>query len=286
MLARCLTLEFNKGGVTREGELAERETRPRNEQRGASDDKFGVRAPSVTLPKGDGTISWIGEKFAANPMTGTGSTTLPVFTSPGRSEFGPQLSLSHDSGAGNGPFGVGWNLSIPSITQRTDKGLPKYSDAEDDIFILSGAEDLVPVLVNHSGQWARQPFESPANKPGYVVQRYRPRIEGLFARIERWRDETTDVSHFRATPYERNRLIAKQFPQRYLKNIRSGNRMPARPARIWRSATTGSSKWCSTMEKRTTTTHQRRGTCALGIVPDAGRTHSLARRWLHSVMSG
>jgi hypothetical protein len=27
-------------------------------------------------------------------------------------------------------------------------------------------------------------------------------------------------------PYERNRLIAKQFPQRYLKNIRYGNRTP------------------------------------------------------------
>ena len=104
-------------------------------------------APSISLPKGGGAIRGIGEKFAANPVTGTGSMTVPIATSPGRSGFGPQLSLSYDSGAGNGPFGFGWSLSLPSITRKTDKGLPQYDDAEEsDVFILSGAEDLVPVL--------------------------------------------------------------------------------------------------------------------------------------------
>jgi len=105
--------------------------------------------PSISLPKGGGAIRGIGEKFAANPVTGTGSMTVPIAVSPGRSGFGPQLSLSYDSGSGNGPFGLGWNLSLPSITRKTDKGLPKYQDADNsDEFILSGAEDLVPVLVH------------------------------------------------------------------------------------------------------------------------------------------
>ena len=105
--------------------------------------------PAINLPKGGGAIRGIGEKFAANPVTGTGSLTIPIATSPGRSGFGPQLSLSYDSGAGNGPFGLGWNLSLPSITRKTDKGLPRYFDAdESDEFILSSAEDLVPVLVS------------------------------------------------------------------------------------------------------------------------------------------
>src|SRR6201984_3454675 len=98
--------------------------------------------PSITLPKGGGAIRGIGEKFAANPVTGTGSFTVPVFTSPGRSGFGPQLSLSYDSGASNSPFGFGWSLALPSVTRRTDKGLPQYRDDED-VFILSGAEDLM-----------------------------------------------------------------------------------------------------------------------------------------------
>ena len=106
-----------------------------------------ITAPSISLPKGGGAIRGMGEKFAANPVTGTGSMTVPIATSPGRSGFGPQLSLSYDSGSGNGPFGFGWSLSLPSITRKTDKGLPQYRDAEEsDVFILSGAEDLVPVL--------------------------------------------------------------------------------------------------------------------------------------------
>src|SRR5713101_8391830 len=93
--------------------------------------------PSISLPKGGGAIRGIGEKFSANPVTGTGSMSVPIATSPGRSDFGPQLSLSYDSGSGNGPFGFGWNLSVPSITRKTDKGLPQYQDAdESDVFVL------------------------------------------------------------------------------------------------------------------------------------------------------
>ncbi|CUU56570.1 RHS repeat-associated core domain-containing protein [Parafrankia irregularis] len=143
---------------------------------------FAVSTPSLTLPKGGGAIRGIGEKFAANPVTGTGSVSVPIATSPGRSGFGPQLSLSYDSGAGNGPFGFGWSLSLPSIARKTDKGLPQYLDAVDsDVFVLSGAEDLVPVLRADGTR-----FRDDTTAPGFVIDRYRPRIEGLFARIERW----------------------------------------------------------------------------------------------------
>src|SRR4030095_7990699 len=115
-----------------------------------SSDKKTSPVPTISLPKGGGAIRGIGEKFGANPVTGTGSMTVPIATSPGRAGFGPQLSLSYDSGAGNGPFGLGWNLSLPAITRKTDKGLPKYQDAdESDVFILSGAEDLVPIPNNN-----------------------------------------------------------------------------------------------------------------------------------------
>jgi len=140
----------------------------------------------------------MGEKFAANPVTGTGSMTVPLVASPSRSAFGPQLSLSYDSGAGNGPFGFGWSFSLPSITRKTDKGLPKYQDAnESDVFILSGSEDLVPVLVQDGGKWGREKFP-PRTVGGkiYSVQRYRPRIEGLFARIERWTNTVDSADTF------------------------------------------------------------------------------------------
>ena len=42
-------------------------------------------SPSISLPKGGGAIRGMGEKFGANPVTGTGSMTIPIATSPGRS---------------------------------------------------------------------------------------------------------------------------------------------------------------------------------------------------------
>jgi RHS repeat-associated protein len=153
-----------------------------------------VELPSVSLPKGGGAIRGIGEKFAANQVSGTGSLSIPISTSPGRSDFGPQLSLSYDSGAGNGPFGLGWTLSLPSITRKTDKGLPQYCDAEEsDVYILSGSEDLVPMLQPDGSR-----FEDSASAPGYTIHRYRPRVEGLFARIERWTHQATGNIHWRS----------------------------------------------------------------------------------------
>jgi YD repeat-containing protein len=167
--------------------------------------KTGLPLPAISLPKGGGAIRGMGEKFAANPVTGTGSMTVPIATSPGRSGFGPQLALSYDSGAGNGPYGFGWSFSLPAITRKTDKGLPKYEDAdESDVLILSGAEDLVPIFKTDP---ATGEFVKDANgnfvydefpRDGYLVRRYRPRIEGLFARIEHWTRQSDGDVHWRS----------------------------------------------------------------------------------------
>ena len=150
--------------------------------------------PTVSLPKGGGAIRGIDEKPAANPVTGSSSMAVPIATSPGRSGFGPELSLTYDSGTGNGPWGFGWDLNLPSVTRKTAKGLPQYRDAdESDVFILSGAEDLVPVLDATGHRHV-----DTESSPDFRIHRYRPRVEGLFARIERWTrvDEEADV-HWR-----------------------------------------------------------------------------------------
>jgi RHS repeat-associated protein len=113
---------------------------------------------------------------------------LPL--SPGRFGFTPALALDYDSGTGNGPYGFGWKIDYPSITRRTDQGLPQYlDDRESDVFLISGAEDLVPVI-NSDG--TRDEHE----RDGYRVTRYRPRIEGMFARIERWTNLTDRLNVF------------------------------------------------------------------------------------------
>lgn len=204
-------------------------------------DSFTLSAPKIELPKGGGAIRGMGEKFAANPVTGTGSMSVPIATSPGRNGFGPELSLSYDSASGNGPFGYGWNLSLPSITRKTDKGLPQYLDGhvhqqDSDTFILSGAEDLVPEhQKDHHGQWLMMEGKHvvdimpPRVVDGmsYIIRRYRPRIEGLFARIERWTNanDPSDV-HWRSISKDNILTL-------YGRNSNSRIADPADPRRIF-----------------------------------------------------
>jgi RHS repeat-associated protein len=134
--------------------------------------KSGVSEQVIALPKGGGALQGIGETFAPDLHTGTGNFTVPITLPPGRNGFQPQLNLVYSTGNPNGPCGLGWSLSIPGVSRKTSDGVPRYRDAspspEDwDTFLMSGAEDLVPV---------------PGGAPG--TARYRPRTEGLFARIE------------------------------------------------------------------------------------------------------
>ena len=106
--------------------------------------KSGVSSQVISLPTGGGALHGIGEKFSPDLHTGTGNFTVPIALPPGRNGFQPQLNLVYSTGNGNGPFGLGWSLSVPGVSRKTSKGIPRYDDAKD-IFILSGAEDLVPV---------------------------------------------------------------------------------------------------------------------------------------------
>lgn len=178
-------------------------------------------AATRSLPKGGGALRGIGEKFTANAVTGTGSFTVPIAVSLARGGAAPHLNLNYDSGAGNGPFGFGWSLQLPAITRRTDRGLPRYgsdTDPEPDVFILAGADDLVPVyrqdpdgswVAQHPGHrrepdggWVRDAAGALVihddDRDGHRVRRYRPRVEGLFARIERWTNSVTGATHWRS----------------------------------------------------------------------------------------
>ncbi|MES2108320.1 MAG: SpvB/TcaC N-terminal domain-containing protein [Bacteroidota bacterium] len=151
-----------------------------------NDEPTGVttmQAPQITLPKGGGAIQSIDQKFSVNAINGTSSVNIPFPFSPSRNGFMPSLSLSYSSGIGNSPFGLGWGAAPGSIVRQTDKKLPEYRDADgSDIFILSGAEDLVPTLIkDSSGNWIND--VSSAN--GITITRYTPRTEGAFTRIEK-----------------------------------------------------------------------------------------------------
>ena len=191
-------------------------TQPGSQQRAGAPDATERadrpdNVPTPSLPKGGGAIRGIGERFSTNPATGTASVTVPIFFSEGRGKFCPQLALSYDSGAGNGVFGLGWSIGLPSISRRLDKRLPRYDDG--DVFVLAGAEDLVPV--------------GAAVRDGFEVTRYRPRVEDGFLRIERWRDRGSGEAHWRTIDRDN---VTSWFGRT------AGSRIadPERPDRVYR----------------------------------------------------
>jgi RHS repeat-associated protein len=150
--------------------------------------------PPLDLPKSGGALRGLGEKFQAGGPTGTAGVSVPLPVSPCRDNQAPSLALAYDSGARQGPFGIGWSVGVPSITRRTDKGVPRYADNdESDIFVLSGEDDLVPVLSAQHGGWAHVPTRDGP----YRVDRYAPRVERGFARIERLTHSVTGDTHWR-----------------------------------------------------------------------------------------
>ncbi|MFB7125421.1 SpvB/TcaC N-terminal domain-containing protein [Kitasatospora sp. NPDC056273] len=150
----------------------------------AGDSAAGPLLPTPSLPKGGGAIRGLGEKFTVNPARGTGSMSVPLALSPGRSGSGPGLALRYESGAGNGTFGFGFDIGLPTISRKTAKGVPRY-DASD-VYLLSDAEDLVPVLLEQpDGSWSPDVRDVTIDGAAYRVGRFRPRCDTAFSRIER-----------------------------------------------------------------------------------------------------
>ena len=96
--------------------------------RDSNEGSFSMTASQISLLKGGGALRSIDKKFSANPVTGTGSLSAPIFTSQGRSNSASQPALPYDSGAVNGVFGLGWQLATPSITRKNCEGPPQYDD--------------------------------------------------------------------------------------------------------------------------------------------------------------
>lgn len=138
-----------------------------------------------------------------NPATGTGSFSVPVATSSGRGGASVQLALSYDSGGGSGPFGMGWALSTSSIRRKTDKGIPRYRDDRDDededVFQITGAEDLVPMLEWEGKQFGGRQVHTRCEAGRTLrVTACRPRIEGAFQRIWKVSDVESGETHWEA----------------------------------------------------------------------------------------
>jgi RHS repeat-associated protein len=105
---------------------------------------FDAQAPS--LPSGGGAVGGLGETFAPDLSTGTGTFHIPFDLPNGPNDIGPRIGLQYDSGRGSGPFGMGFALPLARITRSTAHGFPQYDTS--DTLMLEGAGEVLVLPAN------------------------------------------------------------------------------------------------------------------------------------------
>lgn len=153
----------------------------------------GFTPPS--LPSGGGAITGLKGDMAAAGPDGAATLSVPLPVSAGRG-YAPGLTLGYHSRAGNGPFGMGWDISLPAIRRRTHKGVPRYDDSDE--FTGPDGEVLVPVLAGNGTPETRAAGQLLGVKPGgdFTVRAWRSRTETDFSRLEYWLPDGGDGQDF------------------------------------------------------------------------------------------
>ena len=104
---------------------------------------------------------------------GTAGTGFSIVIPAGRGGMQPSLALQYDSDGGHSWAGLGWDISVPSVSIETRWGAPRYdASRESESYILAG-EALIPNA--HRATWEARS----SNKQFY------PRREGAFQQIIR-----------------------------------------------------------------------------------------------------
>lgn len=129
-----------------------------------------------------------GYQCSVDPATGMAMLRLPVRAPIGRGGLGPAFELVYSSGAGNSPFGSGWNLSgLLTAGLDTSRHLPRWDDTDG---YQLGTSEIVPWTgVNDE---PRGFVDS-----GWSVAFYRSRIGDSQRRIEKWVRRSDGRVHFR-----------------------------------------------------------------------------------------
>ncbi|MFG1610484.1 SpvB/TcaC N-terminal domain-containing protein [Actinoplanes sp. NPDC049265] len=180
--------------------------------------------PEIAAPGGQ-QIAGLGETFRPDTVTGAAEVTVSIFSAPARGAE-PHLALRYTSGGGNGVFGLGFQLPMPSVTRRTELGVPMY--AGDDTFVLDGGDILVPRYAPGGGAW--QPVLRVAGLEGssYRVAAFRRGVESTFDVIEWWTNVADPVDSFWIIVGSRNeRTVLGRDPACRIAD-------PADPGHVWR----------------------------------------------------
>jgi RHS repeat-associated protein len=125
-------------------------------------------ASTLKLPDKPGSIKGLADAASVNTFSAQVRYGVPLSLPGGRNGFGPSLALTYLGELGNGPLGIGWQLSQISIRRSLRHGVPLYTDADElELVGLGGGGRLVPagdgtywvegqgrsIRVRYSGSW-------------------------------------------------------------------------------------------------------------------------------------
>lgn len=94
-----------------------------------NDNDFTTSKPIMSMPETPGV----------NMVNGFLTYNYPISVPPGRAGIEPNPMLYYNSSKNNGPVGVGWDISVDSISRLTRKGL-SYSDND---YVVNDSGELV-----------------------------------------------------------------------------------------------------------------------------------------------
>ncbi|NHB95857.1 SpvB/TcaC N-terminal domain-containing protein [Photorhabdus stackebrandtii] len=148
----------------------------------------------LSLPKGGGAITGMGEALTPTGPDGMAALSLPLPISAGRG-YAPSLTLNYNSGAGNSPFGLGWDCGVMTIRRRTHFGVPHYDKT--DTFLGPEGEVLVIADQPRDESILKNPYlKNTGLDTTFTVSGYRSRLESHFSRLEYWQPKTKNETDF------------------------------------------------------------------------------------------
>jgi RHS repeat-associated protein len=99
-------------------------------------DPGSISAQRLQLPAGPASIRGLADSPSANVFHAQLGYSIPIEVPSAAAGFAPKVSLDYSGALGNGPLGIGWQLSQVQIRRSLRRGVPGYTDA--DLLELTG----------------------------------------------------------------------------------------------------------------------------------------------------
>ena len=104
-------------------------------------EQSGVGETSRARFGGAAGVRTLGDAFQPNLAMGGGTYRVPLDLPSGPGDLAPKIELVYDTAAGNGPFGLGWAISVPYVARLRPRAFGALSEPE---YAIAGGVPLVP----------------------------------------------------------------------------------------------------------------------------------------------